>query len=114
MTTPPSARTSPGISTLYLRRACAHATSSDPPSRNALHTVVRARSRAPYDVSVDTSTHAPATLPATQPTSIATRCTLNGRTGYAELSMPPLQYFPELMAFCRAFVVPSNQTPSAF
>src|SRR5699024_4233500 len=112
--TPPSARIRPGISILYLRKACAHATSSDPPSRNAPHTVVRVRLRASYDFGGDTSTHAPATIPATQPSTIATLYTRNGGTGYGELSMPPPQNFPELMAFWSAFVVPSNQTPSAF
>src|SRR5699024_6932699 len=85
--TPPSARIRPGISILYLRKACAHATSSDTPNRNALQTVVRVRLRASYDFGGDTSTHAPATIPATQPSTIATLYTLNGGTGYGELSI---------------------------
>src|SRR5699024_5184862 len=85
--TPPSARIRPGISILYFRRACAHATSSDPPNRNAPHTVVRVRLRASYDFGGDTSTHAPATIPATQPSTIATLYTRKGGTGYGEESM---------------------------
>src|SRR5699024_3159454 len=93
MTTPPSARTSPGISILYLRSACAAITSSDPPSRNAPHTVVRVIPRASYDWGGDTSTHAPAPIPASQPSTSATLYTLNGGTGYGELSIsqPPSQ-----------------------
>src|SRR5699024_6460560 len=87
MTTPPSARTSPGISILYLRSACAAITSSDPPSRNAPHTVVRVIPRASYDWGGDTRTHAPAPIPATQPSTIATLYSLNGGTGYGLLSM---------------------------
>src|SRR5699024_6481802 len=85
--TPPSARIRPGISILYLRKACAHATSSDPPNRNAPHTVVRVRLRASYDFGGDTRTHAPAPTPAIQPSTIATLYTLNGGTGYGEESM---------------------------
>src|SRR5699024_9027131 len=85
--TPPSARIRPGISILYFRRACAHATSSDPPNRNAPHTVVRVRLRASYDSGGDTRTHAPATIPATQPSTIATLYTRKGGTGYGEESM---------------------------
>src|SRR5699024_7597656 len=87
MTTPPSARTRPGISILYLRKACAHATSSDPPSRNAPHTVVRVIPRASYDWGGDTRTHAPAPIPATPPRTIATLHTLSEGTGYGEESM---------------------------
>src|SRR5699024_5481160 len=87
MTTPPSARTSPGISILYLRSACAAITSSDPPSRNAPHTVVRVIPRASYDWGGDTRTHAPAPIPATQPSTIATLYTLSEGTGYGEESM---------------------------
>src|SRR5699024_134980 len=86
--TPPSARIRPGISILYLRKACAHATSSDPPSRNAPHTVVRVRLRASYDFGGDTSTHAPAPIPATQPNTIATLYTRKGGTGYGEDNTP--------------------------
>src|SRR5699024_4327264 len=95
MTTPPSARTRPGISILYLRKACAHATSSDPPSRNAPHTVVRVIPRASYDWGGDTSTHAPAPIPAIQPSTIATLYTLNGGTGYGEdnIRSPPCVQF---------------------
>src|SRR5699024_5204982 len=85
--TPPSARIRPGISILYLRKACAHATSSDPPSRNAPHTVVRVRLRASYDWGGDTRTHAPAPIPATQPSTIATLYTRKAGTGYGELSI---------------------------
>src|SRR5699024_8177134 len=87
MTTPPSARTRPGISILYLRKACAAITSSDPPSRNAPHTVVRVIPRASYDWGGDTRTHAPAPIPAIQPSTIATLYTLSGGTGYGEESM---------------------------
>src|SRR5699024_6269321 len=87
MTTPPSARTRPGISILYLRKTCAHATSSDPPSRNAPHTVVRVRPRASYDCGGDTRTHVPAPIPATQPSTIATLYPLSSGTGYGEDSM---------------------------
>src|SRR5699024_734826 len=93
--TPPSARIRPGISILYFRRACAHATSSDPPNRNAPHTVVRVRLRASYDFGGDTSTHAPATIPATQPSTIATLYTRKGGTGYGEdnIRSPPCVQF---------------------
>src|SRR5699024_9210286 len=87
-TTPPSARTRPGISILYLRKACAHATSSDPPSRNAPHTVVRVIPSASYDWGGDTSTHAPAPIPAIPPSTIATLYTLSSRTGHGQESMP--------------------------
>src|SRR5699024_8481596 len=129
MTTPPSARTSPGISILYLRKACAHATSSDPPSRNAPHTVVRVIPRASYDWSGDTSTHAPAPIPATQPSTIATLYTLSGGTGYGELSIsqPTSQRAHHVVGpsstsnatptrFCTSFtfaLVPAPKRPSA-
>src|SRR5699024_4992505 len=129
MTTPPSARTSPGISILYLRKACAHATSSDPPSRNAPHTVVRVIPRASYDWGGHTSTHAPAPIPAIQPSTIATLYTRNDGTGYGELSIgqptnqsayhvvgPSLPSTVRPARFCtsRTFaLVPAPKRPSA-
>src|SRR5699024_12711767 len=81
------ARTRPGTSYLYGLSASATITSSDTTSRNAPHTVVRVIPRASYDWGRDTRTHAPAPIPATQPSTIATLYTLSEGTGYGEESI---------------------------
>ena len=88
MTTPPKARTRPGISILYLRRACPATTRPPEPTiRNAPHVAVSASPIASYDFGGDTSTHVPAVTPASHPRIIAALWTLSAGTGYGLLNM---------------------------